>query len=1488
MAWGMAPVHAHVPTTSLKYEAKAQAGGTNEVILRLNHGYLELRDSRSGALLKHQALADTDSVVVHGADGKTEDIFTIDFSDGQFVLPGGIHFDGGTGGFDTLKVLGGNFNRQVHQPKNGHDGTIFLDAMPIFYSNIEPIEDTTVAASLTIDATAGAETINIIDGPVVNGFQTTEVNSATNTFELVRFANKASVIVNGLQGADTININNPNPAVGLVNLDVNTGADAGDVINLGTQNLPGRLGLFTAVGSIVDTNGATNNVASASLVMNGGTGVGAGDALEIAVSNVEATADTGGIFLVSAGGVTVGGVDNSFSGLRVATSGSVQLTAANTITLADTDGVEQVRSGSTAGDVVLTANGATSDILSTVDRDAISSPAGSITLNAGRDILLGTAGASFDNDVRAANNITFTAGRDFTIDGFADVAADDFGLSNGAITVSVGRNFNIVDPGSSDASVGVSGNGGGNATINVANGGFFNLTAPGSSALFSQSGNVIVNTNRANIDSNSGITASNGSVTIQQTSNNWNVNLGSATDAAGSTLELSNAELNRIFTPLLNIGNTANTGNIRVSAPVNITTATQVALRSSSLLAPIGGPSSITVGTLTLVDGSSIPRTYTINATSITQGLAPALTYSATVLNINAGNGSDTFNVQASPTTTYNLNGNNPTSGSGDSLNYDAEGREVSGTGAPAGTITSPTVQPVNFQNMETVGVTNTSTPLQLSVADASITEADSGTTDVTGTFTLNYPVNRTVTVDYFTSDGSAVEGSDYAGRSGSRTFAAGQTSQTISIPIVGDTVSEADETFFLNIRDAVGATIGDSQGVITITNNDTVPALAINDVAQNEGNSGTTNATFTVSLSAASGQTVSVNYATANGSATAGSDYTVTSGTLSFAAGETSKTIAVPVLGDTQNEGNETFVVDLSGVVNATLADNQGSGTINNDDAATLTLTVAPATISETDGASAAIGTVTRNTDFAAALTVTFTNSDPSSISIPATVEIPAGQTSATFAIGAIDNSLVDGSQDVTITAQATGLQNATALITVTDDDQPILTLSVTPSTLSEGAGANAATGTVTRNTPTASAQVVNLSSSDQSEIAVPATVTIPAGQASATFAIAAIEDDIADGSRVVTITASSSGFVGASAQVTVTDNDTATLRLSISPQTFAETSGERAAVGTLTRNTSLSRDLTVNLSSNDTGEARVPASVVIPAGAVSANFPVSAIDDPVFDGPQTVEITASTSGLTSVQTQVTVTDNETAPSPEDTMAPFVDLQSQGNGNILREFNSVFGTASELPATRVRVTIQRVVDGKYFNGRGWNSTAVQLPTQIVEDRWVLPVAFMPAGLSLNDGRYNITALASDAAGNVATDAAQIFVDRNAPAVTFLSPRPGASYSTFPNVTGRAIDQTGGTGLSRVALFIRRVSDGRYWSGSSWSVLPVELTTIRSANNFTRTTNLPQGANLRAGQYRIVAIAIDGAGNRSLTQTSIQIVSGGTSSATRGVEVDEE
>ncbi|HUE70756.1 MAG TPA: Calx-beta domain-containing protein [Pirellulaceae bacterium] len=218
--------------------------------------------------------------------------------------------------------------------------------------------------------------------------------------------------------------------------------------------------------------------------------------------------------------------------------------------------------------------------------------------------------------------------------------------------------------------------------------------------------------------------------------------------------------------------------------------------------------------------------------------------------------------------------------------------------------------------------------------SNPSVVEGDAGTTPMTFTVVLSAASDAPVTVDFFTIDGSALAGSDYQATTGTMTFAPGETIQTLTVQVIGDTQQENDEYFYVNLTNATNASIGNGFKVGYILDDDTPPTIGIGDASVVEGNSGTTLMTFTVSLSNASGRGVWVNYATANGTAkTSDNDYVATSGTIYFAPGETSKTITVSIKGDTKKENDEKFYVNLSGAIGATIADSQGVGTIVNDD---------------------------------------------------------------------------------------------------------------------------------------------------------------------------------------------------------------------------------------------------------------------------------------------------------------------------------------------------------------------------------------------------------------------------------------------------------------------------------------------------------------------------------------------------------------------------
>lgn len=221
-----------------------------------------------------------------------------------------------------------------------------------------------------------------------------------------------------------------------------------------------------------------------------------------------------------------------------------------------------------------------------------------------------------------------------------------------------------------------------------------------------------------------------------------------------------------------------------------------------------------------------------------------------------------------------------------------------------------------------------------LRINDVSLGEGNTGVRAYTFTVTLSAASTSIITVKYVTANGTAVAPSDYTAASGTLTFSPGQTSKTVTVNVVGDTTLEPNETFVINLSAVTGpAMFLDSQGVGTIIN-DEGPLLRISDITKAEGNSGVTPFVFTATLTPASTGTVTVNYATANGTAVAPSDYAAASGTLTFSPGQTSKPVTINVVGNTVVELNETFLVNLNTVTGpATLFDGQGVGTITNDD---------------------------------------------------------------------------------------------------------------------------------------------------------------------------------------------------------------------------------------------------------------------------------------------------------------------------------------------------------------------------------------------------------------------------------------------------------------------------------------------------------------------------------------------------------------------------
>ncbi|MEQ1639843.1 MAG: peroxidase family protein, partial [Novosphingobium sp.] len=220
--------------------------------------------------------------------------------------------------------------------------------------------------------------------------------------------------------------------------------------------------------------------------------------------------------------------------------------------------------------------------------------------------------------------------------------------------------------------------------------------------------------------------------------------------------------------------------------------------------------------------------------------------------------------------------------------------------------------------------------PPTASVGNATVTEGNAGTVNASFTVSLAYPAANDVTVTYTTVDGTAGAPGDYTSTPGSVTILAGQVSATVTVPVLGDTTFEANETFSINLTGADnGVTIASGTGTGTITNDDTAPTLSLSGGTVSEGDSGTSTITFTVTQSAVSGTATTVNWGTTDGTASSASDFAGGTGSVTIAAGDTSATFTVTVNGDTAIEGDEAFTVSLSAPVNATIATGTATGTI-------------------------------------------------------------------------------------------------------------------------------------------------------------------------------------------------------------------------------------------------------------------------------------------------------------------------------------------------------------------------------------------------------------------------------------------------------------------------------------------------------------------------------------------------------------------------------
>ncbi len=388
-----------------------------------------------------------------------------------------------------------------------------------------------------------------------------------------------------------------------------------------------------------------------------------------------------------------------------------------------------------------------------------------------------------------------------------------------------------------------------------------------------------------------------------------------------------------------------------------------------------------------------------------------------------------------------------------------------------------------------TVTIANDDPLPGLSVDDVSIAEGDAGDATMSFTVSLANPSAFPVSVDVSTADGTATEPGDYDSVATTLVFAPGQLSLPVDLTVHGNTAFERDETLTVGLSNPSGGTVADGSGVGTIGNDDAAPVLDVAGVTRNEGDVGDATATFVITLTGSTDLAATVDVATADGTATAPADFAPLATTVTFAPGETTKTVDVMVHGESIFENDEDFSVQLSNPTDAVVGTATGTGTIVNDDPLPA-ISIADATVIEGDaGSASATLTLSLTNASAFSITVDIATADGSALSPldytaeAGTVTFAPGDLTATFDVAVTGDVLYEGDEtfSVILTAPVGGaLADAAAEVTIVDDEG-VPVLSVADLTVMEGDGATTpATFSVTLSSPSGFPVTVDYATSD------------------------------------------------------------------------------------------------------------------------------------------------------------------------------------------------------------------------------------------------------------------------------------------------------------------------------------------------------------------------------------------------------------------------
>ena len=659
-----------------------------------------------------------------------------------------------------------------------------------------------------------------------------------------------------------------------------------------------------------------------------------------------------------------------------------------------------------------------------------------------------------------------------------------------------------------------------------------------------------------------------------------------------------------------------------------------------------------------------------------------------------------------------------------------------------------------------TVTFTDNDDPVSFSIADAEATEGGKVEFTVSRDGAADNVASVKVTTATDSGDGvKAADADDYTAIATAQTlnFAKGITSQTVEVQTTQDDLFEPDETFLVNLSapalgdgdPGTGVSITKDEGTATgkIMNDDTEPSFAVTDASATEGNG----ITFTVTRSGAMDNAVSVKWNTkadtGEGAASI-TDYTpvTTANTLNFAKGVGSQTFTVATTEDVLAEGNETFLVELTGAVGGTISTAEATGTINDDDAAPTGITLSVDADTGTNNVQSSIAeeggvktvrvtaTIDDTTRFATAQTVTVTvgkdgdsateGTDYSNVAMQS-IEIPIGAASAyvDFPLTPTTDVLSEGSETISVEGTLTDVTFTNATITITDDDAApsAITLSVdtdtdtnnVQSSIAEEGGVKTVrvTATIVGTTRFATAQTVTVAVGKDGDSATEGTdysnvevqsIEIPIGAASAyvDFMLTPTTDVLFEGSETISVEGTLTGVTFNNSSITITDDDAAPSVITLSVDTNAggdgtpTTLGEGAATttvrvtATITSATRFATEQTVKVKVGKDGDSATEGTDYALVADQSIKIPVGAASAYVdFSLTPTHDILDEPNETISVDgelTGVTFTPATITINDDDAAPQFITLAVDTNAGGNGTPTSV---GEEAGATTVRVT---------------------------------------------------------------------------------------------------------------------------------------------------------------------------------------------------------